>query len=180
MIKTPTFLASRYVREREQNRVPVQVASDRSITLSPGDHSELMKAIIEDFAPRFAPGGVLVHVGDTGEKWGYFDATLLSKLGVELDTHGKMPDVVLYYAAKYWLLLAEAVTSHGPMDGKLSAELSKLVSESTTRWVFVTAFPNCSNLAKHLGEIAWETEVRASESPSHLIRFNGERFLGPY
>jgi hypothetical protein len=31
-----------------------------------------------------------------------------------------------------------------------------------------------------LVEIAWETDVWVADSPSHLIHFNGERFLGPY
>jgi len=32
----------------------------------------------------------------------------------------------------------------------------------------------------YLGEIAWETEVWVADAPSHLIHFNGVRFLGPY
>jgi hypothetical protein len=55
------------------------------MTLAPGEHSELIKAIIENFGARFVPGGVLIYAGDTGEKWGYFDAVLLSKLGVSVD-----------------------------------------------------------------------------------------------
>lgn len=98
-------LVAKYARKRVQNRVPVEIAAGQRITLSPGEHSELIRAIIEDFAPRFAPGSVLVYVGDTGDKWGYFDAVLLAGLGVEVDTHGKMPDVVLHYTAKNWLLL---------------------------------------------------------------------------
>jgi BsuBI/PstI restriction endonuclease domain len=39
-------------------------------------------------------------------------------LGVSVDSHGKMPDVVLHYIAKNWLLLVESVTSHGSVDGK--------------------------------------------------------------
>jgi adenine-specific DNA-methyltransferase len=31
-----------------------------------------------------------------------------------------------------------------------------------------------------LNDISWETEVWVAESPTHLIHFNGERFLGPY
>ncbi|HEY9602162.1 MAG TPA: BsuBI/PstI family type II restriction endonuclease [Allocoleopsis sp.] len=29
-------------------------------------------------------------------------------------------------------------------------------------------------------EISWETEVWVAETPTHIIHFNGERFLGPY
>jgi hypothetical protein len=102
-------LVARYAMEREHNRIPVQIAPGKEITLSPGEHSTLIRAIIEDFAPRFAPGSVLVYAGDTGEKWGYFDVVLLAKLGVNVDSHGKMPDVVLHFTAKNWLLLVESV-----------------------------------------------------------------------
>jgi BsuBI/PstI restriction endonuclease domain len=107
-------------------KLPVKLATGETMRLSPGDHSELIKAIVEEFAPRFVPGGVLIYAGDTGQKWGYFDKELLSKLGVDVDDHGKMPDVVLYYPERGWLLLVESVTSHGPVDGKRHDELARL------------------------------------------------------
>lgn len=173
-------LIARYAMEREQNRIPVEIAPGKEITLSPGEHSELIRDIIADFAPRFAPGSVLVYAGDTGDKWGYFDAPLLAGLGVDVDSHGKMPDVVLHFTAKNWLLLVESVTSHGPVDGKRHAELAKLFAGSTAGLVYVTAFPNRVIMSRYLGEIAWETEVWVADAPSHLIHFNGMRFLGPY
>lgn len=173
-------LVARYAKEREQNRIPVEIAPGEGITLSPGEHSELIRAIIEDFAPRFAPGSVLVYAGDTGDKWGYFDNALLTELGVAVDSHGKMPDVVLHFTEKNWLLLVESVTSHGPVDGKRHAELATLFSGSKAGLVYVTAFPNRSIMGRYLGEIAWETEVWVADAPSHLIHFNGVRFLGPY
>lgn len=173
-------LVAKYAKEREQNRIPVEIAPGKEITLSPGEHSELIRAIIEDFAPRFAPGSVLVYAGDTGDKWGYFDAALLAELGVDVDSHGKMPDVVLHFTEKNWLLLVESVTSHGPVDGKRHAELGNLFAGSKAGLVYVTAFPNRSIMGRYLGEIAWETEVWMADAPSHLIHFNGIRFLGPY
>ena len=173
-------LKDRYAKHRDQQRIPVQIAPDKEINLSPGEHSELIKDIIENFGPRFVPGGVLVYVGDTGDKWGYFDETLLKDLGVVVDSHGKMPDVVIYCLKRKWLFLAEAVTSHGPVDGKRHAELARLFSESTAGLVYVTAFPNRSTMGRYLADIAWETEVWVSDAPSHLIHFNGDRFLGPH
>jgi hypothetical protein len=179
-LTTNGTLAARYAREREQNMIPVQIAQDRQINLSPGEHSELIRDIIESFAPRFAPGAVLIYAGDTGDKWGYFDAPLLAQLGVAVDTHGKMPDVVLHYPDRNWLLLVESVTSHGPVDGKRHEELARLFAGSTAGLVYVTAFPTRAVMGRYLGEIAWETEVWVADAPSHLIHFNGERFLGPY
>ena len=173
-------LVARYAMEREQNRVPVEISPGKRITLSPGEHSELIRAIIESFAPRFAPGSVLVYVGDTGDKWGYFDQDLLAKLGVHVDSHGKIPDVVLYHTEKNWLILVESVTSHGPVNAKRHSELSNLFAESKLGLVYVSAFPNRALMGRYLGEIAWETEVWVADAPSHLIHFDGTRFLGPY
>jgi len=173
-------LAALYAKERQQNLVPVKIAPGKAIKLSPGEHSELIRAIIEDFAARFVPGAVLIYAGDTGEKWGYFDALLLAKLGLTIEAHGKMPDVVLHCPRRNWLILVESVTSHGPVDGKRHAELAKLFQGSEAGIVYVTAFPNRAVMGRYLGEIAWETEVWAADAPSHLIHFNGERFLGPY
>ena len=173
-------LATRYAMARNQNMIPVKIAEGKGITLSPGEHSELIRDIIEKFGPRFVPGGILIYAGDTGDKWGYFDENLLFELGVKVNSHGKMPDVVLYFPQKKWLLLVESVTSHGPVDGKRHTELSQLFSGSKVGLVYVTAFPNRSIMGRYLGEIAWETEVWVADAPSHLIHFNGERFLGPY
>jgi hypothetical protein len=179
-LKTRKTLTARYAKEREMKKLPVKLATGDTIRLSPGGHSELIKAIIEEFAPRYVPGGVLIYAGDTGDKWGYFDQGLLAKLGVAVDGHGKMPDVVLYYPERKWLLLVESVTSHGPVDGKRHEELARLFAKSKAGLVYVTAFPSRGVMGRYLGEIAWETEVWCADAPSHLIHFNGARFLGPY
>ena len=173
-------LTAKYSKEREQNRIPVRIAPGKKITLSPGEHSKLIRAIIEDFGPRFAPGSVLIYAGDTGDKWGYFDAALLAELGVDVDSHGKMPDVVLYEKERNWLLLVESVTSHGPVDGKRHAELARLFAGAKAGLIYVTAFPDRETMSRYLGEIEWETEVWVADAPSHLIHFDGVRFLGPH
>ncbi|WP_060679606.1 BsuBI/PstI family type II restriction endonuclease [Virgibacillus halodenitrificans] len=173
-------LVERYAKEREQNKVPVQIAEEKEIYITPGEHSILIKAIIEEFAPGYVPGSKLIYAGDTGEKMGYFDKELLKELGITIDSHGKMPDVVLYYPDKNWLILVESVTSHGPVDGKRHEELSRLFKDSIVGIVYVTAFPNRSVMARYVGEISWETEVWVADAPTHLIHFNGVRFLGPY
>lgn len=173
-------LAERYAREREMTRVAVRIAEGSNISLTPGEHSELIRSVIEEFAPRFAPGSLLIYAGDTGEKMGYFDSDALKALGVSVDPHGKMPDVVLHYAGRDWLLLVESVTSHGPVDAKRHEELMQLFAGSRAGLVYVTAFPSRPVLSRYLAEIAWETEVWIADSPTHLIHFNGVRFLGPY
>jgi len=35
-------------------------------------------------------------------------------------------------------------------------------------------------MGQYLAEISWKTEVWCADAPTHLIHFDGERFLGPY
>ncbi len=179
-LSTREGLASKYAMEREMHMVPVVMTKSTSIQLSSGRHSQLIKEILEKFAPRFVPGGVVLYVGDTAEKWGYFDKAGLAALGVKVDMHGKMPDVVIHYPKKDWIILIEAVTSHGPVNPKRREELAKLFAIGTAGSVYVSAFPTRADFSRYQIDISWETEVWVAEAPSHLIHFNGERFLGPY
>lgn len=173
-------LAEKYAAEREMSMIPVKMKDGSEIKLSAGNHSALIRGIVEDFASRYVPDAELVYVGDTGDKHGYFDIELLKKLGVNLDNHGKFPDVIIYYPERTWLLLIESVTSHGPVDSKRHEELKKLFGASSAGLVFVSAFPDRKTFLKYLEVIAWETEVWIANAPSHMIHFNGARFLGPY
>lgn len=111
-IKKQSTLAAQYAHEREMNMVSVKIKENHSIQISPGKHSELIRDIIEQMAPRFLPNSTLIYVGDTGEKWGYYDQELAGNLLFNVQHHGKMPDVILYVEDKRWLVLVESVTSH--------------------------------------------------------------------
>ena len=179
-LRTVKTLKKLYEREREMQRLPVKLTDGQEIKLSPGGQNVLVKKIVEDFCPLYTPGGRMIYVGDTQLKWSFYDAEALASLGVTVEEHGKMPDVVVYHINKNWLLLIEAVTSHGPVNPKRRQELKKLFAGSSAGLVFVTAFMDRHAMLKYLNDISWETEVWVAESPTHLIHFNGERFLGPY
>ncbi len=173
-------LAYQYAMPRKLEQISVRMKNGKTISLISGKHNALIKKIVEEFGRRFVPYGVLVYVGDTGKKWGFFDDKLLSELGVTVNSHGKMPDVILYCPKRKWLILVEAVTCRGPVDGKRYAELARLFTGSKVGIVYVTAFPDRSIMGRFLGEIAWKTEAWVADAPTHLIHFNGSRFLGPY
>ncbi len=179
-LKTVDTLKKQYAQERDMRRLPIKLSGRRQIKLSPGGQNVLVKKIVDDFCPLFTPGGSIIYVGDTESKWAYFDSKTLVLLNVNIQEHGKMPDVVVYHTENNWLVLIEAVTSHGPVNPKRRQELKKLFSGATAGLVFVTAFLNRRAMLKYLNDISWETEVWIAESPTHLIHFNGERFLGPY
>lgn len=169
-----------YAREKEMRRIPVELVDERQIQLSPGTHNVLVKRVLDDFCSLFTPGGRVIYVGDTQMKWAYFDSDALCHLGVEIGEHGKMPDVVVHFTERDWLVLIEAVTSHGPVNPKRRQELKELLAACRVGIVYVTAFMDRHSMMKHLNDISWGTEVWAANAPTHLIHFNGERFLGPY
>ena len=140
----------------------------------------LIKAIIEHFCPAFAPGGLVLYIGDTENKFVHLETAGLAALGVSLDSAAKIPDVIVHHTAKNWLLLIEAVTSAGSVDGKRRKELKDLFAGCKAGLVFVTAFENRRTMQTFVSHIAWESEVWIAEDPDHMIHFNGERFLGPY
>ena len=84
-------LSIKWAMHREMQQIPVHLPGNRQIELSPGAHSELIREILEQFAPRFTPGSEVIYIGDTGSKEGYFDRARLEELGVNVDRHGKMP-----------------------------------------------------------------------------------------
>jgi hypothetical protein len=165
---------------KKRKMIPVQIAQNKKILLTSGKSNNLIKKAIEGCCRRFAPNGTVLYAGDTGLKFGYCNEKAFAEMGIKINTHGKMPDVVVHFKKKDWVVLVEAVTSHGPVDPKRRLELSNLFKEIKSKLVYVTCFLNKSDLAKYVSEISWETEVWVADNPSHLIHFNGERFLGPY
>ncbi|MDY7021552.1 MAG: BsuBI/PstI family type II restriction endonuclease [Cyanobacteriota bacterium] len=167
-------------KSRNLPQIPVTLPDGRSIQLSSGGQNNLIKEILENFCPRFTPGGIILYVGDAGEKFIINEVQKLEELGLELNRRGKMPDLVIHYTHQDWLVLIEAVTSHGPVNLKRRNELKQLFQSSHKGLVFVTAFPSRKDMTRYLAEISWETEVWIADQPDHMIHFNGERFLGPY
>jgi len=173
-------LAAAYKRARTMHQVAVTLPDGSNVNLSPGVHNELQRLIVQEFAPRFAPGALLVYLGDTAEKRLVIDKLLLKKLKVPEMNHDKLPDVVFYDKKRKWLFLIEAVTTHGPVSPKRHAELEAALGECPAGRVYITAFMDFSAFKKYAAEIVWESEVWIGEFPDHMIHFNGDKFLGPY
>jgi len=177
-LKRNESLISKYENKRAMTKIPVQI-NGTNFTFSTGSHNKLQKAIIEEFAPRFAPNAIVLYVGDTKDKSLYKDYTKLSELGIEIGDHDKLPDVVLYSKEKGWIYFIEAVTSVGPISSKRLIEFEQMSENCHSGKVFVTAFLDMKTFKKFADSLAWETEAWLSEMPDHMIHLNGDKFLGP-
>ena len=167
-----------YASKKQMTMMPVNINGE-DFKFSTGKHNELQKAIIEEFAPRFAPNSECLYVGDTTKKDLVKNVDKLKALGFEITLHDKMPDVVLYREDKNWIYFVESVTSVGPMDPKRILEITEMTKDVTAGKIFVTAFLDFKTYKKFAEELAWETEVWIAEMPDHMIHLDGERFMGP-
>jgi type II restriction enzyme len=172
-------LNAKYLKEREFNKLSLKIKRGIVLKFSPGKHNEVQIAIIHEFAPRFAPDSSLLYVGDTTNKDLFLDKQKLSKLGIPINEHSKLPDVILYDKKRNWLFLIEAVTSHGPVSPKRIEEMTEFLQHCDAGKIFVSAFPDLKEFKRHTSDIAWETEVWIMEIPGHMIHFNGDKFIGP-
>ena len=173
-----TRLVDKYASKKKMTMMPVKI-NGKDFQFSPGKHNALQKAIIEEFAPRFAPGSECLYVGDTIEKDLVKNVEKLAQLGFEITLHDKMPDVVLYREDKNWIYFVESVTSVGPMDPKRIIEITEMTQNVRAGKIFVTAFLDFQTYKKFAEKLAWETEVWLAEMPDHMIHLNGNMFLGP-
>lgn len=171
-------LVELYASKKTMRKMPVKINGDE-FTFSPGKHNQLQKAIIEEFAPRFAPNSECLYVGDTTEKDLVKNVDKLRELGFEITLHDKMPDVVLYSEDKNWIYFVESVTSVGPMEPKRIKEIEEMTADVSAGKIYVTAFLDFKTFKKFSEDLAWETEVWIAEMPDHMIHLNGDKFLGP-
>ncbi len=171
-------LVDMYASKKKMTMMPVRI-NGADFQFSIGRHNELQKAIIQEFAPRFAPNSECLYVGDTIEKDLVKNVDKLKELGFGITLHDKMPDVVLYREDKDWIYFVESVTSVGPMDAKRILEITEMTKNVTAGKIFVTAFLDFKTYKRFSENLAWETEVWIAEMPEHMIHLNGDKFLGP-
>ncbi|MGD1838202.1 MAG: BsuBI/PstI family type II restriction endonuclease [Nitrososphaeraceae archaeon] len=176
--KTPP-LSETYSQRRHKHLISVEY-ENKIITLTPGGQNKLVKLIISEFKRNFAPNSEIIYLGDTGKKTPIHRKEVFRELGIEINPHGKIPDVIMYDREKKWIFLIEAVTSHGPIDSKRKIELEPIFSKPSIGIIYVTTFIDKKSMMKYIKDISWKTEVWIAEDPEHLIHFDGERFLGPY
>jgi adenine-specific DNA-methyltransferase len=171
-------LTDKYHKKRKALHIPISI-KNKDFTLSPGKHNELQVKIKEKFVPLFAPGAVLLYMGDTSLKHLFIDTKNIKKLNIDITQHGKLPDIVLYLEERDWLYLIEAVTSHGPVSHTRVVQLQELLKNNTSHKIYISAFPDFKTFLKYAKDIAWDTDIWIAERPEHMIHYNGNKFLKP-
>ena len=163
---------------RDMPKTPVVLPSGATLDLSPSGQSVLIRDIVEEMLPRFAPGCQVLYIDDTDHKHGVIDAALMDELDISLKAREKAPDVIAWDGVRGWLFLMEAASTHGPVDVTRKAELRDLFADQWDKVVLVSCFPNRKIMQRYLAQLAWETEAWCADTPDHMVHLNGSRFMG--
>ena len=93
-------LERRHGKEREMPRIPIILSNSVDITLLPGRRNILIQKVLDDFCALYTPAGRVLYISHAKVSWAYFDTDALRALGVEIEEHGKMPDVVVHHVGR--------------------------------------------------------------------------------
>lgn len=173
-------LKTRLEKPREKTGLPVVLPHGVEIRLGTGPHNTLQKSIVDEFIPRFVKKPRVLYLGDAAKKTLHVDAAGFAALGMKEPAREMLPDVVVFDEERGWVFLIEAVHSANPISPERHASLEAFTKDCGVPKVYVSVFESRTSLRKWLAEIGWETEVWLSDSPGHVIHFDGEKFLGPY
>lgn len=165
---------------RDMARIPIHMPEGFEVHLSAGGQNVLIKQMVEEFCPRFVPGGTVLFIDDTDKALGDVVANMMRRLNITIPKHGKAPDLIVWDEPRGWLFLMEACSTHGPIDVVRKRELLRLFSGAAAPVVYVSCFPSRTVMRQYLADLAWETEAWCADAPDHMVHMDGERFLGPY
>jgi adenine-specific DNA-methyltransferase len=144
-----------------------------------GVKNVIVKKVVKEFCPRFAPGGLAIHVAGPNEGPPHLNVRCLRRLGVALDTNLRMPDVIVHLPRRNRLFLIQAASIQGPVTPERLAELELVFGVAGARLLIVTACLSRGEASNYLADLAWGTAVWVADAPAHMIHFDGGYLPGP-
>jgi hypothetical protein len=169
------------VHSESHRRVAVTLPSGETRLMLPGPSTEITKAVVEVFAPRFLREPGLVFLSESGNKAERRYDDLAKSIGLRLDYSRNLPDIVLAdvgpRTAK--VVFVEVVATDGAVTEVRRRALLQVASDagySAKSVFFVSAFLDRSTPAfrRLVADIAWGTYAWFASEPDRLVLFSGE------
>ena len=163
------------------------VASDAGVLISfpsgetrrmvAGPSSNISKAVIEEFAPRFLAVPGVVFLSESANKIVTRDDQLARRIGLNIQVDRNLPDVVLVDLGPEHpvLVFVEVVATDGPIGETRKAALLRIAEEAgfpPAHVAFVTAYLDRSSAAfkKTVDALAWGSFAWFMSEPDNLLR----------
>lgn len=177
------IMGERYAKE---TAVQVTMPNGERRNLSTGGSSNIAKAVIEQFCPRFLLNPAVLWISESGNKVVLQDDRLMRDLGLPIDQQRLLPDMVLADLGREHTLLVfvEVVFSDGPITEARKAQILKLAvgaGYDPQHVAFISAFEqrNAAPLKKRFSGIAVDTLIWCMAEPDILI-WLGEKQAMPF
>ena len=162
---------------RERRAFQAEMAEAARKLIDSG-HAQLIKASVENYAPRFLPGYQLLYVDDAdGDRISDAERAKMAAAGVALTLDDAMPDALLWNPETDHLWIIEAVTSDGEVDAHKVAQMRRLVERCGKAGVgFTTTYRTWKEAAARQGKhqnIAYDTFIWIQGDPAKQFRVSG-------
>jgi hypothetical protein len=147
--------------------------------MSPGPSSDITKAVIEVFAPRFLAMPAVLFVSESGNKVVARDDVLARSIGLSIKADKNLPDTILVDLGPEHpvLVFVEVVATDGPINERRKDALSALAADAgfqIEHVCFVTAYLDRSGspFKKTVDALAWGSYAWFVSEPDGLIELS--------
>jgi hypothetical protein len=158
------------------DRVLVTYPNGETRSLVPGPSTDIVKAVVEVFAPTYLAKPGVISLSESGNKVVARDEQLAMAIGLHIVPNKNLPDVVLVDLGPQHPLLVfvEAVATDGPVNELRKAALLKIAQEAgfpVQHVAFVTAYLDraVQPFKKTVADLAWGTYAWFASEPDRLI-----------
>jgi hypothetical protein len=119
----------------EDETVLVHFPSEQTRRMAPGPSSDISKAVIEEFAPRFLKEPRVVFLSESQNKVVERDESLAEDIGLDIEPDRRLPDLILVDigAADLLLVFVEVVATDGPVNQRRRKSFSTMLSTPATK-----------------------------------------------
>lgn len=161
-----------------QEGVLVRFPSGETRRMATGASSEISRAVIEQFAPRFLIAPAVLWLSESGAKVVARDDRLATELKLKIDASRNLPDIILVdlgaRPADFLLVFVEVVASDGAMTAqrvKALLSIAMAAGYSDDQVAFVTAYldRSRSEFRRTVPDLAWRSFAWFASEPEHVI-----------
>lgn len=175
-------------KDSGKSEVVVTFPNKETRLLSPGDSSEISKAVIEDFAHRFLENPGVLWLSTSGNKVVQRDQSLANAIGLNIDAARNLPDIILVDIREMdapLLVFVEVVATDGAITSSRQEAMYLLTDEAgfdRNQVVFVTAYldRNSGGFKKTITGLAWNSFAWFVSEPDKIVIFkDGTMLISP-
>lgn len=167
---------------KNEDKVIVTFPNGETRLMKPGPSSQITKAVVEVFAPRFLQEPAVLSISESATKVISRDDALAKSIGLDIEVGKNLPDAILADLGPDHPLLVfvEVVATDGPVSERRKAALLELVEKAgfpVEHVAFVTAYldRSAAPFKKNVNALAWGSYAWFASEPDGLLELTTTR-----